>query len=88
MAMTGQEIDPAKHGKKEIREVLRALVAEGWTLRKEGHWGRLYCRCGCLTISVPGTPGGKPERTARRIARQARRCPLPEGDARRRPEAR
>ncbi|MFF3455858.1 hypothetical protein ACFYXH_16380 [Streptomyces sp. NPDC002730] len=84
--MVGREVSPADHQHKEIREVLKRLVAVGWTLRKEGHWGRLYCTCaeGCLTIPVPGT-AKNPGRTARNLARRAKLCPLPEGDPRRAP---
>ncbi|MBT2395052.1 hypothetical protein [Streptomyces sp. ISL-100] len=83
--MVGREVSPADHQDKEIREVLKRLVAAGWALRKEGHWGRLYCSCpggGCLTIPVPGT-AKNPGRTARNIARRAKLCPLPEDDPRR-----
>lgn len=85
--MVGRELSPADHQDKEIREVLKRLVADGWTLRKEGHWGRLYCVCAegrCLAIPVPGT-ARDPGRTARNLARRAKLCPLPEGDPRRAP---
>lgn len=85
--MVGREMSPADHQDKEVRAVLRRLVAVGWTLRKEGHWGRLYCPCvggGCLTIPVPGTPKDQ-GRAARRIGQRAHLCPLPEGDPRRAP---
>ncbi|TQN33208.1 hypothetical protein FHX37_3212 [Haloactinospora alba] len=84
--MTGRETDPADHPDKEVREVLRKLAKDGWRLTKEGHWGALYCPCGCLRIQVPGTPGTS-SRAARRIAWSARRCPLPPDDPRRRPNA-
>src|SRR5690606_38486996 len=45
--VTGKELSPSAHQKSEVRNVLRALVADGWTLRGEGHWGRLHCPCGC-----------------------------------------
>lgn len=80
--MTGKELSPAAHQKSEVRKVLRALVAAGWTLREEGHWGRLHCPCGCSAIHVPGTPRN-PSHAARRILREARRCPLPQDDPRR-----
>lgn len=85
--MVGRELSPADHQHKEIRVVLKQLVADGWVLRKEGHWGRLYCPCvggGCLTVPVPGTPEN-PGRAARNLARRAKLCPLPEGDPRRAP---
>lgn len=83
--MTGVELDPADHTKRPVRNVLKKLVEEGWTLRKGGHWGKLYCPCpdgGCTTIPVHGTPR-VPERHARSLLSRARRCPLPEGDPRR-----
>jgi hypothetical protein len=87
--MTGVVLDPASHQKKEVRDVLKTLVAAGWTLRKGGHWGILYCPCSptCLKITVGGTPRS-PSREARRIRDQAKLCPLPEGDPRRPPQAR
>jgi hypothetical protein len=83
--MTGVEIDPATHPKKVVRDALKDLVKQGWTLRAEGHWGKLYCSCldgGCTTIPVSGTPKA-PERHARDIMTRARRCPLPTEDPRR-----
>lgn len=82
--MTGKELNPSAHQKSEVREVLRTLVADGWTLHGEGHWGRLRCPCGCSRIQVPGTPRN-PGQAARRILREARRCPLPPDDPRRAP---
>lgn len=85
--MVGSGLSPADHQQKEIRVALKRLVAEGWTLRKEAHWGRLYCPCagrGCTTITVPGT-AANPGRAARWIVQRASRCPLPEGDPRRTP---
>ena len=83
--MTGQVLNPSEHGEHDVRRVLRALVRKGWTLRKEGHWGKLYCPCdggGCTTIPVPGTPENASQ-AARRITRLAARCPLKPGDPRR-----
>lgn len=80
--MTGKEISPSDHPKHELRPVLERLVREGWILRKEGHWGRLYCVCGCLRIQVSGTPKD-PGRAARRIRKEARMCPLSPDDPRR-----
>ncbi|MFE2025283.1 hypothetical protein ACFW9V_09030 [Streptomyces hygroscopicus] len=84
--MVGRELSAADHPKKEVRMALERLVARGWTIRKEGHWGRLYCPCEgrCLTIPVPGTPPNA-DRAARRIAARAALCPLPEDDPRRTP---
>ncbi|GAA2921230.1 hypothetical protein GCM10020221_16790 [Streptomyces thioluteus] len=82
--MVGREVSPADHQHKEVRQALKQLVDKGWVLRKEGHWGRLYCPCdgGCTSISVPGTPRD-PHQAARRIERRAAWCPLPEDDPRR-----
>ncbi|WP_326801886.1 hypothetical protein OIE49_09245 [Streptomyces sp. NBC_01788] len=84
--MVGRELSAADHPKKEVRAVLDRLVAQGWKLCKEGHWGRLYCPCEgrCLTIPVPGTPQNA-GRAARKIAARAGLCPLPNGDPRRAP---
>ncbi|GAA3749461.1 hypothetical protein HDA32_001129 [Spinactinospora alkalitolerans] len=80
--MTGRDISPSDHQDKEVRKVLKKLVEQGWTLHKEGHWGRLYCDCGCSCVQVPGTPKNA-DRAARRIKQEAGRCPLPEDDPRR-----
>ena len=80
--MTGAELSPSKHQDPAVRSVLKDLVDQGWTLRKEGHWGRLYCPCpggGCTTIPVGGTPKN-PGQAAKTIKRLAGRCPLPPGD--------
>lgn len=82
--MTGSPLRASGHAKPEVRKVLEALVDDGWELRKEGHWGKLYCSCqpNCTRISVPGTPRNA-DVAARQIARAAARCPLPAGDPRR-----
>jgi hypothetical protein len=82
--VTGREISPADHPDKGMRELLKELTKSGWELRKEGHWGRLYCDCGCSVLQVAGTPRNV-VREVRRIRRQTRRCPLPEDDPRRGP---
>ncbi|MGW2541405.1 hypothetical protein ACWC5I_11145 [Kitasatospora sp. NPDC001574] len=58
--------------------MLKKLVADGWTLRHESHWGKLYCPCEnrCTTIPVAGTPQN-PSREAKRIRAAAARCPKP-----------
>lgn len=81
-AVTGRELGPGNHQDKELREVLKDLCEQGWVLRQEGHWGRLYCDCGCTRIQVPGTPRNS-GRAARRIRQEARRCPMPPDDPRR-----
>lgn len=82
LAMAGPEIAAGDHPDKDVRRVLRRLTSQDWTLRKEAHWGSLYCPCGCSTIPVPRT-SMNPSVAARRIARVAARCPLPEDDPRR-----
>lgn len=84
MAMAGRLRDPSEHPKKEVRVVLVRLVKDGWTIREAGHWGTLCCPCQptCSRIAVGGTPQN-PGRAARRIANEARRCPLPPDDPRR-----
>lgn len=84
--MVGRELSAADHQDKDVRRLLKQLTSDGWALRKEGHWGRLYCPCFCTTIPVSGTPQNA-ARHASRIGRMAARCPLPEGDPRRPPRA-
>ncbi|KOG65917.1 hypothetical protein ACH4GK_12400 [Streptomyces rimosus] len=76
--MVGSEIRPCDHPKKDVRRVLEKWTARGWVLRKDGHWGRLYCPCEgrCTVIPVAGTPRS-PTAHARVIDRLAARCPLP-----------
>jgi hypothetical protein len=78
--------NPSDHPKKEVREVLVRLAAEGWIIRQAGHWGTLYCPCKptCTKITVGRTPQNA-GRAARRIANEALRCPLPPDDPRRPP---
>ncbi len=82
--MGGHDLDPSDHTKKDVKDVLKLLVAAGWTIKAAGHWGTLQCPCDetCLTIPVPGSPKS-PSTAARRIMQAARRCPLPEDDPRR-----
>jgi hypothetical protein len=67
----------SRHPDKEVEEAVAYAEARGWSLRKQGHWGRLYCakcdRDGCQ-IGVNGTPknGGN---HARQIIRAVDRCP-------------
>jgi hypothetical protein len=83
--MPGDELDPSAHRDPGVRKVLKKLVRQGWILRKEGHWGRLYCPSGdggCTTIPVGGTPKNVGNEV-KKITRLADRCPLKPGDARR-----
>jgi hypothetical protein len=81
--MAGRLLDPSSHPKSEIRVILIRLKRDGWTIRVAAHWGTLYCPCQshCTRIPVPGTPQNA-GRAARRIANEARRCPLPPDDPR------
>lgn len=63
-----------RHPKPATRAAIAARVAEGWTLRKGGHWGVLYCPYACkCKISVNGSPRNDDDH-ARYIERMARRC--------------
>jgi hypothetical protein len=61
----------SRHPKAEVEEAVRYAEAKGWTLRKLGHWGRLFCphhdEGGCQ-VGVNGTP-----RNAGAHARQVKR---------------
>jgi len=59
---------------REVFDVLVHLERRGWRLRRSGHKATLYCPCGQDTIAVPGT-AKNPGNAARRIAREAGRCP-------------
>jgi hypothetical protein len=76
--MVGRELKPSEHTKKDVRRVLEKWVARGWTLRKDGHWGKLYCPCKakCTAIPISGSPENQGSH-ARRVDRLASRCPLP-----------
>lgn len=82
--MVGVPLRASDHSKKEIRKVLEELTDAGWTIHADGHWGKLYCPCAsrCTTIPVSSTPKNDVNH-ARRIARLAARCPLPEGSPQR-----
>ena len=66
-----------RHPNKEVEEAVRYAEAQGWTVRKQGHWGRIYCaqadRDGCQ-IGVNGTPRDG-DAHARQIKRAVDRCP-------------
>jgi len=67
----------SRHPNKEVEAAVASAESKGWTWRKQGHWGRLYCphgeRDGCQ-VGVNGTPKN-PENHARQIARAIDRCP-------------
>ncbi len=60
---------------QDTYEVLESLVAAGWRLRRQGHKFLIYCcPCGADWVRVDGTPKN-PTNQARRIRREAARCP-------------
>ena len=67
----------ARHPNKEVEEAVEYAESLGWTCRKLGHWGRLFCphadRDGCQ-VGVNGTPKNAGAH-ARQIARAIDRCP-------------
>jgi hypothetical protein len=67
----------ARHPNKEVEEAVRYAEGKGWTFRKLGHWGRLFCpqadRDGCQ-VGVNGTPRDG-DVHARQIIRAIDRCP-------------
>ena len=72
-----------KHPKKEVEEAIAYAESFGWTFRKMGHWGRMFCphadRDGCQ-IGVNGTPRNVGNH-AKQIMRAVDRCPhRPEED--------
>ncbi len=73
----------SRHPNKEIEDAVAYAEAEGWTLRKLGHWGRLFCaqadRNGCQ-VGVNGTPRN-PGTHARQIIRAINRCPHGKDDS-------
>ena len=66
-----------RHPNKEIEAAVAYAESKGWTLRKMGHWGRLFCahadRDGCQ-IGVNGTPKNAQAHAAQ-IIRAINRCP-------------
>jgi hypothetical protein len=61
-----------KHPKPEVEEAVQYAESKNWTLKKMGHWGRLFCpqadRDGCQ-VGVFGMP-----RSAGHHARQIKRA--------------
>lgn len=66
-----------RHPNKEVEEAVQYAESEGWTVRMQGHWGRLYCehadRDGCHfgVWSTPKNAGNH----AKQIKRDVDRCP-------------
>lgn len=74
----------SRHPEKEVEEAVKYAESQGWTVRKQGHWGRMYCayadRDGCQ-FGVNGTPRNAGDH-ARQIRRAVDRCPhRDEGEA-------
>lgn len=72
-----------RHPDKEIEAAVAEAETKGWTWRKQGHWGRIYCpqadRDGCQ-VGINGTPRNAGNH-ARQIRRAVERCPhCREGD--------
>jgi hypothetical protein len=81
--MGKESLRPRDHSKKEVREALMQILAmpAGFTLAKGAHWGILHCANGCCRITVASTPANS-SRAAKRLLREARKCPLPDDDPR------
>lgn len=66
-----------RHPNKEVEEAIQYAESLGWTVRMQGHWGRLYCahadRDGCH-FGVHGTPKNAGNH-ARQVMRVVDRCP-------------
>lgn len=66
-----------RHPDKDVEEAVRYAEERGWTVRMQGHWGRLYCaqadREGCQfgVWSTPKNAGNH----AKQIVRVVDRCP-------------
>ena len=62
---------------RKLRLPFHPQNPKGWTWRKQGHWGRLYCphadRDGCQ-VGVWSTPKN-PEDHAKQVVRAIERCP-------------
>ena len=74
----------SRHPSKEVEEAVQHAEARGWTVRMQGHWGRMYCakadRDGCQ-FGVNGTPRNAGDH-AKQIRRAVERCPhADEGEA-------
>ena len=71
-----------RHSKKEVEDAVRYAESKGWTWRKMGHWGRLFCakadRDGCQ-VGVNGTPKDAGDH-ASQIRRAVDRCPHQDDD--------
>ena len=65
-----------RHPNKEVEAAIQYAESLGWKVRKQGHWGRLYCphadRDGCQ-LGVNGTPKNAGNH-AKQIIRIVDRC--------------
>ena len=57
-----------------VRRVIEQLIDKGWRIQEQGHKYNLLCPCGEGRVRVDGTPAN-PQNHARRILREAERCP-------------
>lgn len=66
----------SRHPKQEVEEAVQYAEACGWTVRKMGHWGRIFCprhdQNGCQ-FGVNGSPANAGNH-ARQIRRAVDRC--------------
>jgi hypothetical protein len=66
-----------RHPNKDVEEAVQYAESENWTVRMQGHWGRMYCaqadRDGCQ-VGISGTPKN-PGNHARQLKRAVDRCP-------------
>jgi hypothetical protein len=70
--------DRPRHPKKDVEEAVQYSETLGWTFRKMGHWGWMYCphpdhadRCHVVVNGTPKNAGNH----ARQIKRAVDRCP-------------
>jgi hypothetical protein len=82
-----RRLQPSDHPEKAVREALEQIVASGgWYIVELGHWGQLRCTSPCkCKIRIDHSPE-VPSRHAKRITREAARCPLPLDSAYRKPQ--
>lgn len=75
---SGEPLDRVQVRKQLDKETAAAVIAcmeAGYRVRRLGHGVKLFCPCmGPHTFSVSGSPG-KDAREAKRVRREARKCP-------------
>lgn len=62
------------HQHKVINAVIEELLAKGWEILEKGHRYRMHCPHHKVYIRIDSTPKN-PEGHARRMRREAARCP-------------